>query len=174
MNSDTRAVSPVVATILMVAVVVVLTGATGGYLFQLTDSVDDAPNTAFSAEYDTSTRDNVGTSPDGHYLNVTHTAGDTLQTGALNISVTGAWSRDTDDPNDNEPAVYVGPNPFASQAGSDFTAAETVSINSSSFREAGGAAIDNSDYLDLQDATVRIVWQSSSTDDSVTLWTWEF
>ncbi|SEL40767.1 type IV pilin [Haloferax larsenii] len=76
--SESRAVSPVIGVILMVAITVILAAVIGTFVLGLGDQVGDtAPQASFSFDYN-STATNV---------TVTHESGDAIATGNLNISV---------------------------------------------------------------------------------------
>lgn len=62
-NGD-RAVSPVIGVVLMVAIVVILASTAAVFIFGLTDNPDDAPQTRFTYEYNSSA-DEVTISVDG-------------------------------------------------------------------------------------------------------------
>jgi flagellin-like protein len=80
-----RGVSPVIATILLVAVVVVLAATVSIYLTGTADDLPstDSPQAALSADY---VRD---TANDGYTLAVAYQGGDVLDTSALNLTVGG-------------------------------------------------------------------------------------
>ncbi|TKX64375.1 type IV pilin, partial [Halorubrum sp. SP9] len=50
MSEDDRAVTPVIATILMVAVVVVLATTISVYFYDLSNTIEPAPNAAFEQQ----------------------------------------------------------------------------------------------------------------------------
>ncbi|ELZ80549.1 type IV pilin N-terminal domain-containing protein (plasmid) [Haloferax larsenii] len=76
--SESRAVSPVIGVILMVAITVILAAVIGTFVLGLGDQVGDtAPQASFSFDYN-STATNV---------TVTHESGDAIATGNLNVSV---------------------------------------------------------------------------------------
>ena len=154
----------------MVAVVVVVAASTGVYLLDARDGVSESPQVAFSADY---VRNSTG-----DVLAVTHDGGDGLDVSALRVTVEGAWSRDARDPRDNEPAVYVGAdaNAIESAVGDRFESGETVRFDRTYFEEEGGTDIDDThgdDYLDLDGATVYVVWSASGSDTEYVLWKWE-
>ncbi|KTG26658.1 type IV pilin [Haloferax profundi] len=79
--SESRAVSPVIGVILMVAITVILAAVIGTFVLGLGDQVGDtAPQASFSFEYDSDT-DNV---------TITHESGDGIATEDLSIIVSSA------------------------------------------------------------------------------------
>lgn len=163
-----RGASSVIGTILMVAVVVVVAASTGAYLLDAGDGVVESPQAAFSGDY---VRDATG---DGYTLAVTHDGGDGLDASALRVEVEGAWSRDTANADDNERAGYVADDALETAVGDRFESGETVRFDRTHFEETvQETPIDDTDYLDLDAATVRLVWSASDSDTAYVLWEWE-
>ncbi|WP_396613372.1 type IV pilin (plasmid) [Haloferax sp. S1W] len=78
--SESRAVSPVIGVILMVAITVILAAVIGTFVLGLGDQVgDSAPQASFSFDYDESTGD----------LSVSHESGDPIEATQLNVSYSG-------------------------------------------------------------------------------------
>jgi hypothetical protein len=61
------------------------------------------------------------------------------------------------------PASYEG-NAIETQVGTEFTAAETVSLDRRAFVDDSGSDLTGPTGLDLSEATVRIVWATEDTD----------
>ena len=169
-GGEGRGASSVIGVILMIAVVVVLAASVGVYVLDAGDSVTKSPQVTFSADY---VRD---TANDGDVLIVTLDGGDGLDASALRVTVEGAWSRDAEDADDNEPAVYIGAGAIESATRGRFESGETVRFGHSQFREEGGGNINDGhgdDYLDLNAAVVRLVWSAPGADTEYVLWEWE-
>lgn len=152
---DDRAVSPVIATILMVAIVVILAAVAGAYVLDLgTHSADPAPAVRFDAVYDERTTGN------GQYLNVTVSGGERAPTHRLWFVVDGATDgAGTDATLTSEPL---------DQVGSELITADTISIDATDF---------DTDPVDLSDATVTLVWDADpdagEPSQTQAVWTWE-
>ncbi|WP_058826430.1 type IV pilin [Haloferax sp. Q22] len=88
--SESRAVSPVIGVILMVAITVILAAVIGTFVLGLGDQVGDtAPQASFSFEYD-------GTDT----VTITHESGDAISFDDLSVSETSAASVDSETPSD--------------------------------------------------------------------------
>jgi len=82
-NSETRAVSPVIGVILMVAITVILAAVIGTFVLGLGDSLgDNQPTAQIGVSIDESDSD----APE---LNIEHNGGDSVDTGAMRVVVTG-------------------------------------------------------------------------------------
>jgi flagellin-like protein len=81
-NDGSRAVSPVIGVILMVAITVILAAIIGTFVLGLGDSVESAPQASFDFELseDTGTNGN---------LNITHRGGDTIDNSSIEIRTNG-------------------------------------------------------------------------------------
>jgi flagellin-like protein len=150
-DSD-RAVSQVIGIVMLVGITVVLVGMTGVYVTGFADqNQEPAPRFAGDAEY------NASFAGGGQYLNVTHDSGAPLDTDRIYFKIQDA---ETDA---GGTATYEG-NVIANQAGTNFTATETVSLNRTAFVDGSGNDLAGSTYLDLSDATVRIIWAAEDSD----------
>ena len=114
-RGNERAVSPVIATILVVAIVVIISASLAAVTFGFTDNLGDpAPTVAFEYEY------NNG-------WNITHTSGDSVDSSALRVRV--------DDPDGSATDTIPWPGSGSVSAGttvdlgvSDTTGNEEVSV----------------------------------------------
>jgi len=114
-RGNERAVSPVIATILVVAIVVIISASLAAVTFGFTDNLGDpAPTVAFEYEY------NNG-------WNITHTSGDSVDSSALQVRV--------DDPDGSATDTIPWPGSGSVSAGttvdlgvSDTTGNEEVSV----------------------------------------------
>jgi len=76
-NDGSRAVSPVIGVILMVAITVILAAVIGGFVLGRGDQVsNNEPQASFSFEFNSTSGD----------VNITHTGGENIQASNLNVS----------------------------------------------------------------------------------------
>jgi len=82
-SDDSRAVSPVIGVILMVAITVILAAVIGTFVLGLGDSVESAPQASTNFDY-------VSNNDDGNgEVTIRHRGGDTLETDNIGIRVNG-------------------------------------------------------------------------------------
>lgn len=159
---EQRAVSPVIAVVLLVAITVVLATVVGALSVSIDDqNGEQATAAGISPEFDQRTDGN------GQYLNLTYAAGEALETSRLEIRVRDA--RSADPAGSTEDAEYTG-SVLSAQAGPTLTVGETVSLDRTDFREADGDPITGGEFLDLTDATVTIY--RTSPDSSTPIYEW--
>lgn len=143
LSVEDRAVSPVIGVILMVAITVILAAVIGTFVLGLSSEIEqNAPNANFAFDYSES---------DGE-LEVTHTGGDGIEADQLYLR--GDVSPDSGDGSWDQTGSHSG----TVQAG------DSVDV-----------CVSGCDYEwdgDHEDATVRVVWQSDSGDQSSTIRTW--
>jgi len=151
LDGDDRSVSPVIGIVLIVAITVVLVGVTAVYLTSFGDE-NKQPAPRFSPETDFN--DTYG--GNGQYLNITHHSGDPIDTSSITFKVKDARVRSG---GSTSPAEYTG-NVIENQAGSEFVATDTLSLNRTAFVDSSGNPLTGSAYLDLTEATVLIVWEN--------------
>jgi flagellin-like protein len=80
-SNDSRAVSPVIGVILMVAITVILAAVIGTFVLGLGDSVESAPQASFNFDYDDSVSNEEVT--------IRHRGGDNIDTANIEIRVNG-------------------------------------------------------------------------------------
>lgn len=145
--TESRAVSPVIGVILMVAITVILAAVIGTFVLGLGDQVSQtAPQASFSFQYTNGTQDT---------LEVTHESGDGIGATELSLVSSIEFSNNSSGtPVDTEYTFdqFDG-------AGSDITAGTTIT--------AYGPSGD-----DLGVGTFRVVWTSESGSSSATLQKW--
>lgn len=135
---DERGVSQVIAIVLLVSITVVLVGVTAVYLTSFGEE-NRQPAPQFSPD----TEFNQSYTGEGQYLNVTHQSGEPLDTDSVYLRVDGA--RVSSGGTVTGTATYEG-NVVAEQAGDEFTASETVSLNRTAFVDAtSGTDLTGSD-----------------------------
>ncbi|QIO25415.1 type IV pilin [Haloarcula sp. JP-L23] len=146
--NDDDAVSPVIGVILMVAITVILAAVIATFVLGLGDSVSNtAPQASFSFDYEDESSDT---------LTITHDGGDTIDSGTLSATQSGATASGTPD------QKYDGL--FSGASNSEVSAGTSDTIDSAALN-AGGS-------LDLSGATVRVVFNSEAGDTSATLGEW--
>ncbi|WP_336135552.1 type IV pilin N-terminal domain-containing protein [Natronomonas amylolytica] len=146
---DDDAVSPVIGVILMVAITVILAAVIGTFVLGLGDQVQEtAPNAQISFDYTEGTSDT---------LQITHDGGDPLP-GAQTYVVISGSSADTDINSRHEWETDM-------SGDAEVTAGNSVTIDDTT-------PVSNGN-IDLSSASVRIVWESESGDQSSTITTWE-
>ena len=144
--TDDDAVSPVIGVILMVAITVILAAVIATFVLGLGDNLSNtAPQASFGFDY--------SESPDE--LTVTHEGGDTIPSSELSASVSGASG--TNSPN--------GPYSNLFDGYSRVSAGATDTIDDDAIDGGSGS-------LDLDSATVRVVYSSSDGSSSATLGEW--
>jgi flagellin-like protein len=153
---DDDAVSPVIGVILMVAITVILAAVIGTFVLGLGDQVSNtAPSASFSFDFESSPSqlgDSFGeTIGSNGLLTITHDGGDKISATQLSVSggahAGGAWA-----------STPVGAS----------TASMSPTYTSGDDITAGNSL----EYAAASDDTVRVVWESSSGDDTATLGKW--
>jgi flagellin-like protein len=153
---DDDAVSPVIGVILMVAITVILAAVIGTFVLGLGGSVQEtAPQAQFTFDFD----DTGPSDGNSDALTITHDGGDSIEVARLTIRIS-----DADDEAGNGPASG--------------TASGTPSWSSTPVEAGSSITIDgigdtttglSGSNLELNSATVRVVWTSQSGDNSATL-----
>ena len=153
----TRGVSSVVAIALLVAIVVILAATMAVYAGSFGDSLgaDSPPNAVLRTSVDDRA------SPNGQYVNITHESGQTVPTDKFYLDVDGAEQRSPTG------SVVLDDDVIAAQVGDEWTATETVSINRTSFTDGSGNDLTGGEYVHLEDATIRIVFERSETNTAI-------
>lgn len=146
-NDD--AVSPVIGVILMVAITVILAAVIATFVLGLGDQVSNtAPQATFGFDYD----------GDAGELTITHDGGDTIE--AQELFVSGDINFDDADGSGFSDQSKASWDEFDDYGdGSEITAGNSATI-----------AESTSD--DLDDATIRIVYEAEEGDNSATLGKW--
>jgi flagellin-like protein len=189
--TDEEAVSPVIGVILMVAITVILAAVIGTFVLGLGDQVQStSPQASFNFDQSTETYDGGDTtSPETgveyEAVTVTHDGGDAISEAQLNITVNGnraygitggsdtdatsqrLWDGSGDVSAGNGVTVaFYDSNPTG---GTDY---EDSSPDTLAEGSAGNAfdAPSGSDAAELTSGdTLRVIWASSSGDNSATL-----
>lgn len=162
-SEETSGVSPVIGVVLLVSITVVLASAVGVFVLEFERNPDSTepnfvPETSF----------NKSLEGDGQTLTIEHESGKRLEPDELTVRITGAETNTSTD------VTYSG-NVLETQVDGTFGAGKSVTLNRSVFEKAGGGAITGNEYLLLENATVRIVWENPEADqtESYTIYTCE-
>jgi flagellin-like protein len=146
-----RGVSTVIGVVLLVGIVVILAAAVGTFLLDMGDQQPrNAPQVAIVADY------SKQTGPSGEYLNLSVGSGDTLQRNELSVTMTGAKDSSGND-------VSLNSDPIQAQAPTEIRSGTELSINANHF---GG--IGPGEHLDLSEATLRIIWEPDTSEETKT------
>jgi len=129
-SDDSRAVSPVIGVILMVAITVIVAAVIGTFVLGLGDSVESAPQASFSFDYDDS-----GTPSE---VTIRHRGGDTIDVSDIEIRVDGATVESGGD------YEFSSGNELSSLSNSQFNAGDTVVIDDS-----GSGSFDGGENVDI-------------------------
>jgi len=149
---DNDAVSPVIAVILMVAVTVILAAVIATFVLGLGESVSNTtPQASFDFDFD---------GEGGDTLQIVHASGNEIETTALSATITGA-SDANGDPNGNYAFSALG------VSSSDTTSGTVASVNEGNLGTSGGSD------LDLSEATVRVIYDDDSGENTATLSRWD-
>ena len=127
-SDDSRAVSPVIGVILMVAITVILAAVIGTFVLGLGDSVESAPQASFNFDYDDTA------SPEK--VTIRHRGGDNIDTSKLEVRVNGASI-------DEASAEYEDGSSTLSDQYSSFNAGNEVTIQDTNDYDSG----DNVDVV---------------------------
>jgi flagellin-like protein len=144
-----RAVSPVIGVVLMVAIVVILASTAAVFIFGLTDNPDDAPQTRFTYEYNSSA-DKVTISVDGGQTI------DSSNTKKLEVQII------TD--SDSERITWAADDGGKVDLTSDeLKTGDSISIDDPTDSKTGDHTVDF--HFDSGD-TIKIIWESPKTQES--------
>ena len=176
---DEKAVSPVIGVILMVAITVILAAVIGTFVLGLGQQVGKTtPQSSFSFDFDDT---NIGSADT---LTVNHDGGDSIPAGQITFTVTGATAIDADG------TPSLGASFVSANAWSDFTAlgesdkvkaGSSAGLTDSQFEDEngnvlphdGGDADSDAKHIELESATVKVVWTSDDGQNSAVLATFE-
>jgi flagellin-like protein len=121
-SDDSRAVSPVIGVILMVAITVILAAVIGTFVLGLGDSVESAPQASFNFDYDDT----------NEKVTIRHRGGDNIDASKLEVRVNGESIADGD-------VIYDG---SALTQYSSFNAGNEVKLDLTSSSYSSGANVD--------------------------------
>ncbi len=158
-----RGVSQVVGVVMLVGITVVLAGAVTALVFGFGGT---QPSQAPSFADDTGFDDRL--SGNGQYLNVSHDGGSELDADEVHLAVDGAKIVDASGSVVGD--AHLESNVFASQVGSGFVASDTLVVDKRAFDDAGGNDLTAGEFVDLSDATVRLVYYPGGNQDSAVIY----
>jgi flagellin-like protein len=146
---DDEAVSPVIGVILMVAITVILAAVIGTFVLGLGDQVQStSPQASFNFEFNA----NGGSAES---VVVTHDGGDSIPNARLEVSAGG---NPIYNPGDADNSSFVQTSTFSSSV----TAGQSAELTDANDGGTGTSELDDGE-------DVRIVWTSSSGENSATL-----
>jgi len=164
-GTSDRGVSEVVGVVLLVAIVVLLASTVGYAVLGTERGRPDTPQFAKEQDFDRSIDGN------GQELEIIHRSGDDAETVAMSLVIEGAVVRDDSD-NLKGQAVVKSDRQIDDQVGEEWKVSERIRLDQTTMTEEGDS-IDPDEYIDLREATVRIVWapENSGTSDTLFRWT---
>jgi flagellin-like protein len=159
-----RGVSTVIAVVLMVAMTVLLVAVVATFALGFGGDVQQppAPQVVTVTEYDETWDAN------GQYLNISHESGAILDTDRLRLDVNGAEGV-TGPPSGSTQAAELKSGVLVGEVGSEFSASETLVLDRRDFTT-GGTDLTGNEYIDLSDATVRIIYEPADAERSTVLY----
>ena len=110
----------------------------------------------------------------GQALEVKHGSGEVVATGDLRVIVQDAVVRDSSGVVAD--AELISGERLSDQVGEEWNVGEWIVFSQETMRQEGGSnpVSDDSDhYLDLRDATLKIVWVPQNEGTSEVLWRWQ-
>lgn len=165
-----RAVSEVIGVVLLVAIVVILAGTVAYVLTGIDRGRPPTPQFSKVEDY------NRLEEPNGQYLNVTHGSGEIVDTKDMSIVVTDAVVRQKSDDSSEGEAERIDGVGLHDQIGEQWKVDEELSVNASMFEDPTGPGNvgENPDlYVDLREASVKIVWVPQNEGTSDVLYRWK-
>lgn len=157
-RGDERGVSTIIGIVMVVAITILLIGVFATYVTGFGDELrETGPTVASTTSFD----DRWGA--EGQYLTITHEGGETVETDALRLEVTGAERYDPSSGSTVGDAVPQA-NVIAAQVGTAFSATETIAVDRSTFEDASGTPLSPSERVNLSGATVMIVYDHGEGD----------
>lgn len=154
--SGTRAVSHVVGVALLVAIVTILAGTMAVYMGSFGGAAGEpVPNTVLRTGMDDRA------TPNGQYVNISHETGETIETDNLRLDVDGAIDSAGG-------AIELETGQISAQLGAEWKATETLVIDQRAFTDGSGNQLESEpESLDLEDATIRIIYERSPTETTI-------
>jgi flagellin-like protein len=119
-SDDSRAVSPVIGVILMVAITVILAAVIGTFVLGLGDSVESAPQASFNFDYDDT----------NEKVTIRHRGGDNIDASKLEVRVNGASIADDGDVNYKDGGSTLSDQYSSFNAGNEVTIQDTNDYDS--------------------------------------------
>ncbi|WP_424019630.1 type IV pilin [Halorientalis pallida] len=172
--TDDSAVSPVIGVVLMVAITVLLAATAATFFLGIgQENTNTKPQAAFNFDY-TQDTENPGASNEfrNDTLKISHNSGDTITAKNLDIVVSGATVTRGTGSNDALDTRYQW-NELDSSIGADdsVSGGTNVKLSEPNLNSAGSFS-PTIDGLDLDGATVKIVWDDPGSSSTFTLNSW--
>jgi flagellin-like protein len=165
--TDDSAVSPVIGVVLMVAITVLLAATAATFFLSIgQDNSNSTPQVATSFDYEADTAGSGPTYPDDS-ITVSHNSGDTVVAKNLDIVVSDARIFDDDNGDYSDLDERFQWDDFDGvSSDEDVSGGDAVTL------QAGSEPLPAPDGLDLDGATVKLVWDDPSSSSTFTLNTW--
>lgn len=186
-NDDRRAVSPVIAVILMVAITVILAAVIATFVLGVGEQVnDDAPQVAFGFDQQNETFE-FATAPvanETRIVTITHGSGETIPGENVQVTVNGKQAWDVDRfkglNNSNNPASKSD-NVTELSAGTEM---RVVIIQSAGLKQGHNIGMNSNNVVNADNAKtpvelleeediIRVIYDNPDTDESVILQKYE-
>jgi flagellin-like protein len=172
--TDDSAVSPVIGVVLMVAITVLLAATAATFFLGIgQENTNAKPQAAFSFDYTVDT-ENPGASNEyrNDVLKVGHNSGDTITAKNLDIVVSGATVTRGGGSNDALDTRYQW-NELDGSIGADASVSGGTNVKLSGTNvNLAGSFSPAVDGLNLDGATVKVVWDDPGSDSTFTLNSW--
>lgn len=167
LKQNNRSVSPVIAVILMVAVVIVIAASIGAVSFGLTDSISDSPPQAdLTADDGTVPIEINGITIDYTSVTITHQSGDNINPENIRVTVNDKPAYATLNPADEFYGYTQFGNPHVLNPW-DSIESESISAGDSTVIVIGTGVIESKDQDPSRN---RITFNHLADDTLVTLW----
>jgi len=164
-----RAVSPVIAVILMVAITVILAAVIATFVLSLGSSVSEtAPQANFEFAFDDGDAGSNLYGPNDQ-LTITHSGGDTMASDALVVRMTGSDFKYLDGPNSVAPSPYKSSRTFADMGTADDVSAGT---NVTLYIDHDDAS-NNATLEQFDRASVSVIYDPPNSDQTAVLTRWD-
>ncbi|WEL16747.1 Pilin/Flagellin, FlaG/FlaF family [Halorhabdus sp. SVX81] len=164
---DDRGVSPVIGVILMVAITVILAAVIATFVMNMGPNEETAPTTNWDVTGDTS-------SSGADVVTFTHDGGGGADGAKLYFVIDGATNVESNDGDSTDTDKLKSEYTWETLSGgtTDVSASNSVEISpsNSNLEATDGNSLSN---LDLDDASIDLVWRASNSDTSEILTSWE-
>jgi flagellin-like protein len=172
--TDDSAVSPVIGVVLMVAITVLLAATAATFFLGIgQENTNATPQAAFSFEYaqDTETR---ASAPDYRTdtLKISHDTGDTVTAGNLDVAVSGAKTYEESSDSTTGLDERFRWDELDSGVGADSSVSGGTSGRVNANNVDSVISSPTADGLNLDGATVKLVWDDPGSDSTFTLNSW--
>jgi flagellin-like protein len=172
--TDDSAVSPVIGVVLMVAITVLLAATAATFFLGIgQENTNSKPQAAFDFDY-TQETENPGASNEyrNDELKIGHNSGDTITAKNLDIVVSGAEVTRGTGSDESLESRYQWNDLDSSVAADDGVSGGTSFRLTGSTVNSAGSFSPNVDGLDLDGATVKVVWDDPGSDSTFTMNSW--